>query len=108
MPILQAGAFAACDMEVGDVVERGIARRLTDVDGNVNPYTFTWCVQYLTSLPSYNTRFAPLVVRTLNTTLNARSRHMRPHYAGRRAFRMRLGQSQVAAVRIRSSCIRPL
>jgi hypothetical protein len=37
-----AGAFAAVDIEEGSVVERGIVRRLTNVDGNENPYVFTW------------------------------------------------------------------
>jgi hypothetical protein len=32
-----AGAFAACDISKGEVVEYGIIRVLTNVDGNVNP-----------------------------------------------------------------------
>jgi hypothetical protein len=32
-----AGAFAACDIKEGEVVEYGIVRVLTNVDGNVNP-----------------------------------------------------------------------
>lgn len=37
-----AGAFAAVDIAKGDVVEAGIVRVLTNVDGNENPYVFTW------------------------------------------------------------------
>ena len=37
-----AGAYAAQDMKKGDIVERGIVRVLTNVDGNENPYVFTW------------------------------------------------------------------
>ena len=37
----RAGAFAACDIRKGEVVEYGIVRVLTNVDGNVNP-----CVPY--------------------------------------------------------------
>ena len=37
-----AGAFARVAIAKGDEVERGIVRILTDVDGNVNPYVFTW------------------------------------------------------------------
>lgn len=37
-----AGAFAAVDIDKGDVVEKGIVRVLTNCDGNENPYTFTW------------------------------------------------------------------
>ena len=37
-----AGAFAACDIAKGEVVERGIVRVLTNCDGNENPYVFTW------------------------------------------------------------------
>jgi len=36
-----AGAFAAVAMKKGDLVERGIVRRLP-VDGNKSPYVFTW------------------------------------------------------------------
>jgi hypothetical protein len=39
-----AGAFAAVDIRNGDLVERGIVRRLTNCDGNENPYVFTWSV----------------------------------------------------------------
>ena len=37
-----AGAYAAQDIAKGELVESGIVRVLTDVDGNVNPYVFTW------------------------------------------------------------------
>jgi len=38
-----AGAFAACDMGEGEVVECGIVRRLPAAfDGNSSPYVFTW------------------------------------------------------------------
>ena len=37
-----AGAFAAVDIEAGGLVESGIVRVLTNVDGNENPYVFTW------------------------------------------------------------------
>ena len=38
-----AGAFAACDMSEGEVVERGIVRRLpATFDGNASPYVFSW------------------------------------------------------------------
>eukprot|EP01049_Picozoa_sp_SAG25_P004866 SAG25_NODE_317_length_9961_cov_5.088724_10_plen_195_part_00 len=37
-----AGAFAAVDIAEGEVVEKGIARVLTNCDGNHNPYVFTW------------------------------------------------------------------
>ena len=37
------GAFAACDMSEGEIVERGIVRRLpATFDGNASPYVFTW------------------------------------------------------------------
>jgi len=36
------GAFAACPIRKGELVEKGIVRRLTNVDGNENPYIFTW------------------------------------------------------------------
>eukprot|EP01048_Picozoa_sp_COSAG05_P014691 COSAG05_NODE_1687_length_4280_cov_15.580244_2_plen_135_part_00 len=32
-----AGAFAACDIAKGDMVEKGIVRVLTNIDGNENP-----------------------------------------------------------------------
>ena len=37
-----AGAFAAVDIAKGELVERGIVRVLTNVDGHENPYVFTW------------------------------------------------------------------
>lgn len=37
-----AGAFATCNIRNGELVEKGIVRRLTNVDGNENPYVFTW------------------------------------------------------------------
>eukprot|EP00994_Dinema_validum_P005321 NODE_3446_length_553_cov_96.636905_g2911_i0.p1 GENE.NODE_3446_length_553_cov_96.636905_g2911_i0~~NODE_3446_length_553_cov_96.636905_g2911_i0.p1 ORF type:complete len:151 (-),score=57.51 NODE_3446_length_553_cov_96.636905_g2911_i0:101-496(-) len=37
-----AGAFAACPIKNGEIVERGIVRRLTNCDGHENPYVFTW------------------------------------------------------------------
>ncbi len=37
-----AGAFAARNIQKGELVEKGIVRRLTNVDGNENPYVFTW------------------------------------------------------------------
>jgi len=37
-----AGAFAAVAIPKGELVEAGIVRRLTAVDGNINPYVFTW------------------------------------------------------------------
>ena len=37
-----AGAFAACDIHAGELVEKGIVRVLTNCDGNENPYVFTW------------------------------------------------------------------
>ena len=37
-----AGAFAAVAIKSGDVIEKGIARILTNIDGNENPYVFTW------------------------------------------------------------------
>ena len=37
------GAFAACAIREGEVVERGIVRRLPpSFDGNSSPYVFTW------------------------------------------------------------------
>jgi len=36
-----AGAFAAVDIKPGEVVEKGLARRLP-VDGNTSAYVFTW------------------------------------------------------------------
>ena len=37
------GAFAACNMSEGEIVERGIVRRLpATFDGNASPYVFTW------------------------------------------------------------------
>lgn len=40
-----AGAFAACNIAKGEVVEKGIVRVLTNCDGNENPYVFTWSDQ---------------------------------------------------------------
>ena len=37
-----AGAYAACDIPAGSLVEKGIVRVLTEVDGNVSSYIFTW------------------------------------------------------------------
>ena len=37
-----AGAFAACFIKKGELVEKGIVRRLTNIDGNENPFVFTW------------------------------------------------------------------
>ena len=37
-----AGAYAACNISRGEVVEKGIVRVLTNCDGNENPYVFTW------------------------------------------------------------------
>jgi len=37
-----AGTFATCDIKAGEVVEYGVARVLTNIDGNENPYIFTW------------------------------------------------------------------
>jgi len=37
-----AGAYAARDIAAGEMVEQGIVRRLTNCDGNENPYVFTW------------------------------------------------------------------
>ncbi len=37
------GAFAACDISDGEIVEIGIVRRLpTNFDGDASPYVFTW------------------------------------------------------------------
>lgn len=36
------GSFAACPIAAGELVEIGVARRLTNVDGNENPYIFSW------------------------------------------------------------------
>jgi len=38
-----AGAFAACNIAKGELVEFGIVRRLPEgFDGNESPYVFTW------------------------------------------------------------------
>ena len=37
-----AGAYAVVAIQSGEEVERGIVRILTNVDGNENPYVFTW------------------------------------------------------------------
>merc|ERR1711865_1122070 len=37
-----AGAFASVAIKKGELVERGIVRRLTNCDGHENPYVFTW------------------------------------------------------------------
>ncbi|MCA9571705.1 MAG: SET domain-containing protein-lysine N-methyltransferase [Myxococcales bacterium] len=38
-----AGAYAACDIAEGEIVEKGIVRRLpTGFDGHASPYVFTW------------------------------------------------------------------
>ena len=37
-----AGAYATRDIAAGEMVEKGIVRRLTNCDGNENPYVFTW------------------------------------------------------------------
>lgn len=36
-----AGAYAKVDIKKGELVEKGIIRRL-DLDGNINPFVFTW------------------------------------------------------------------
>ena len=36
------GAFATVDIKKGGLVEKGLVRVLTDVDGDINPYVFTW------------------------------------------------------------------
>lgn len=36
------GAFAKCDFKEGEMVEYGVARVLTNVDGHENPILFTW------------------------------------------------------------------
>ena len=35
-------AFATTAIKAGELVEKGIVRVLTNVDGNENPYVFTW------------------------------------------------------------------
>ena len=35
------GAFANCDINKGDLIERGVVRRI-DTDGNKNRYVFSW------------------------------------------------------------------
>lgn len=35
------GAFAACNIKQGELIEQGVAR-LVDCDGNNNPFLFTW------------------------------------------------------------------
>ena len=42
IPGAGAGAYAACDIPEGELVEKGLARVLTDLDGHVNPFVFTW------------------------------------------------------------------
>lgn len=37
-----AGAYAACAIKKGELVEKGIVRRIINIDGNENPYVFTW------------------------------------------------------------------
>ena len=36
------GVFANRDIEVGEVVEKGIMTPLINIDGNENPHVFTW------------------------------------------------------------------
>jgi hypothetical protein len=36
------GAYAACDIKANEIVEYGIVRCLTNIDGNENPFIFTW------------------------------------------------------------------
>ena len=36
------GAFATVDIPKGGLIESGLVRVLTDVDGDVNPYVLTW------------------------------------------------------------------
>ena len=42
IPGAGVGVYASCNISKGDIVERGIARVLTDIDGHINPYVFTW------------------------------------------------------------------
>ena len=65
-----AGAFAACDIRKGEVVESGIVRVLTNVDGNENPYVFTWSV-----IP---TRFQPRAFRLHSLEIRGIPRLMTP------------------------------
>jgi len=40
------GAFAACDIKEGELVEKGLMRRLPEgFDGNTCPYIFTWSTE---------------------------------------------------------------
>ena len=40
------GAFAAVDIKEGELVEKGVMRRLPDgFDGNTCPYIFTWSTE---------------------------------------------------------------
>jgi hypothetical protein len=40
------GAFAAVDIKEGDLVEKGLMRRLPEgFDGNTCPYIFTWSTE---------------------------------------------------------------
>lgn len=40
------GAFAAVDFKAGDLVEKGLMRRLPEgFDGNTCPYIFTWSTE---------------------------------------------------------------
>eukprot|EP00602_Paraphysomonas_sp_CaronLab_P004225 CAMPEP_0185026864 /NCGR_PEP_ID=MMETSP1103-20130426/11414_1 /TAXON_ID=36769 /ORGANISM="Paraphysomonas bandaiensis, Strain Caron Lab Isolate" /LENGTH=142 /DNA_ID=CAMNT_0027560595 /DNA_START=59 /DNA_END=487 /DNA_ORIENTATION=- len=41
-PLGGDGAFAAVALKAGELVEFGMARRLTNVNGHENPYIFTW------------------------------------------------------------------
>jgi hypothetical protein len=40
------GAFAAVDIKAGELVEKGVMRRLPEgFDGNTCPYIFTWSTE---------------------------------------------------------------
>ena len=42
IPGAGVGAYSICNIFKGDLVERGIARVLADIDGHINPFVFTW------------------------------------------------------------------
>jgi len=53
------GAFAKVDIKKGEIVEKGLMRRLSDnqnksFDGNKNPFVFTWS----DDIPNYTWAFA--------------------------------------------------
>lgn len=67
------GAFAAVDFKEGDLVERGLMRRLPDgFDGNTCPYIFTWSTERPNKTWGMGSGCAPYYNTAAETDANTR------------------------------------